>query len=269
MGLNKKVTLHEVIGRDYKKEVTALASEMAGGAKSGSQQAFGNYKKALKTFIDNLSEEAMAQAEVERQRWEAEGKPDDIKVRFVTWNVCLFFHLLSDILLAILKNTERTIFAQQQKCNSGNLAHGSCFGNSTRTRLEFNSMTGRSGSASADESVIIIWDTSHGYNPDIGDLNLLSFAEMFPEEFKIFEKAFVQYMKYVGEVQAGNVTEEARHRPVKSLLELRTDDQGFPLLPPAASDPTKDTLDYQKHLMRSFLTAHYSKIHFLSEQDIF
>lgn len=80
---HKKITLHDIIGREYKKEVTALASEMAGGAKSGSRQAFGNYKKALKRFTDTLPEEARAQAEEEKQRWEAEGKPEDIKIRFV------------------------------------------------------------------------------------------------------------------------------------------------------------------------------------------
>ena len=88
LGLNKRVMLQEVISRDYKQEVTGLASEMAGGAKSGSKEAFGRYKKALKTFMDGLPEEVKAQAEVERQRWEAEGKPEDIKVQFVTWTVC-------------------------------------------------------------------------------------------------------------------------------------------------------------------------------------
>ena len=77
-----------MISRDYKREVTELASEMAGGAKSGSREAFGSYRKAMKSFMDTLPEDAKAQAEVERQRWEEQGKPEDIKVRFVTWNVC-------------------------------------------------------------------------------------------------------------------------------------------------------------------------------------
>ena len=88
LGLNKRVTLQEVISWDYKQEVTGLASEMAGGAKSGSKEAFGRYKKALKSFMDSLPEDVKAKAEVERQRWEAQGKPEEIKVRFVTWNVC-------------------------------------------------------------------------------------------------------------------------------------------------------------------------------------
>ena len=81
--LNKKVTLGDVIGREYKSEVNALACEMAGGANSGSKEAFGNYKKALKTFTDNLTEEAKAAAEVERKRWEMEGKPEEVKIRLV------------------------------------------------------------------------------------------------------------------------------------------------------------------------------------------
>ena len=76
--------MQEVISQDYKKEITELASEMARGAKSGSQKAFGSYKKALKTFRDSLPEEAKAEAEVERQKWQARGKPEDVKARFVT-----------------------------------------------------------------------------------------------------------------------------------------------------------------------------------------
>jgi hypothetical protein len=83
LSLQKKVTLQEVIGRDYKTEITALASEMAGGAKNGSKEAFGNYRKALKSVMDSLPEDAMADAEVERKKWESEGKPDEVKIRFV------------------------------------------------------------------------------------------------------------------------------------------------------------------------------------------
>ena len=67
LGLNKRVMLQEVISWDNKQEVTGLVSEMAGGAKSGSKEVFGRYKKALKTFMDGLPEEAKAQVEVERQ----------------------------------------------------------------------------------------------------------------------------------------------------------------------------------------------------------
>ena len=88
MGLHKKVTLQAVISQDYKREVTELVSEMAGGAKSGSREAFGSYRKAMKLFMDSLLEDTKAQAEVERQRWEEQVKPEDIKFWFVTWNVC-------------------------------------------------------------------------------------------------------------------------------------------------------------------------------------
>ena len=116
---------------------------------------------------------------------------------------------------------------------------------------------------------MLTWDFSHDYNPSIGDLpNLLSFEEKFLDAFAMYKKAFVQYMQYVSEVQDGTSTEDMQRRPVKSLMELRTNDLGFPILPPAVSDPKKDTLDYHKQLVRSFLTAHYSNIPFLSEVDV-
>ena len=52
------------------------------------KEAFGRYKKALKSFMDSLLEDVEAKAEVEWQRWEAQGKPEEIKVWFVTWKVC-------------------------------------------------------------------------------------------------------------------------------------------------------------------------------------
>ena len=74
-------------------------------------------------------------------------------------------------------------------------------------------------------------------------------------------------MQYVSEVQDGTATEEMQQRLVKLLIELQADDLGFPILPPSVSDPMRDILDYQKHLIRSFLMAHYSNIQFLSEVD--
>src|SRR6266700_3611923 len=44
-----------------------------------------------------------------------------------------------------------------------------------------------------------------------------------------------------------------------ALIELNTDNRGYPILPGPNSDPTKDGLEYQKRLLRSFLTNHYSK----------
>ena len=74
-------------------------------------------------------------------------------------------------------------------------------------------------------------------------------------------------MQYVSEVQDGTAMEEMQRRPVKLLIELRADDLGFPILPLSVSDPMRNILDYQKHLIQSFLMAHYSNIQFLSEVD--
>jgi hypothetical protein len=102
--------------------------------------------------------------------------------------------------------------------------------------------------------------TSHDYNPEIGNLpNLLRFEDKFPEAFKLCEEGFIQYMNYVAEVQAGTIVEEVRRRPGKTLIELATDEEGYPILPDAGTDPATNVLDYHKRLIRSFLTAHYGK----------
>jgi len=61
--------------------VSALASEMAAGAASGSQAHFAKYATALATFKDSLSEEQLAAAEEERKIWDVKGLPDDIKIK--------------------------------------------------------------------------------------------------------------------------------------------------------------------------------------------
>jgi len=105
---------------------------------------------------------------------------------------------------------------------------------------------------------------SHDYNAELGDIdNLRSFEEKFPEEFQYFEKGLIKYMRYVEELESGTIVEEPKRQSAKTLMELETDDTGYPLLPSAVSDPTKDRLEYQKRLIRSFLTNHYRKwVHF-------
>ena len=77
----RKVSLLQVINRDYKAEVTALASQMADGAVSGSQAHFAKYATALAAFKDSMSEEQLAAAEEERKIWDVKGLPDDIKIK--------------------------------------------------------------------------------------------------------------------------------------------------------------------------------------------
>ena len=102
---------------------------------------------------------------------------------------------------------------------------------------------------------------SHDYNGELGDIaNLRPFEEKFPQEFQDFEMAFIKYMHYVEELQNGTIVEEPKRQSAKILIELEMDDAGYPVLPAAGSDPTKDRLEYQKRLIRSFLTHHYRKL---------
>ena len=99
----------------------------------------------------------------------------------------------------------------------------------------------------ADLSLVIhgyhscLLSNSHDYNAELGDIpNLRPFEEKFPEEFQDFEKGFIKYMRYVEELESGTIVEEPKRQSAKTLVELETDDTGYPLLPGAGSDPTKD-----------------------------
>ncbi len=105
---------------------------------------------------------------------------------------------------------------------------------------------------------------SHDYNAELGNIpHLQSFEEKFPQEFQDFERGFIKFMHYVEELESGIIVKEPKRQLVKTFIELNTDNSGYPILPGPDSDPTKDGLEYQKRLLRSFLTTHYSKcIHF-------
>ena len=70
----------------------------------------------------------------------------------------------------------------------------------------------------------------------------------------------MEYMRYVDELDNGTIVEEPKRQSAKTLIELEMDGAGYPVLPAAGSDPTKDKLEYQKQLIRSFLTHHYRKL---------
>jgi hypothetical protein len=76
----RKVTIGQVIGRNRKAEVSALASEMAGGAAAGTQAYFAKYALAVKAIKDQMTKEELAAAEVERLAWEETGLPEDVKI---------------------------------------------------------------------------------------------------------------------------------------------------------------------------------------------
>ena len=76
----RKVTIGQVIGRNRKAEVSALASQMAGGAPAGTQAYFAKYALALKAIKDEMDEKELAAMEEERRVWEEQGLPDDVKI---------------------------------------------------------------------------------------------------------------------------------------------------------------------------------------------
>lgn len=85
---------------------------------------------------------------------------------------------------------------------------------------------------------------------------------MFPEATQTFEAAFIEYIAYVERLIAGLATDNFKKmRSPKELLELATDPKGYPVLPPPGE---KESLDVMKHLIRSFVSAHYRKITFPS-----
>lgn len=77
----RKVTLLQVINRDHKAEVSALAKELSGGAQSGSQEHFSKYATALKTYKERMTAEELAAAEQERKLWDDKGLPEEIQIK--------------------------------------------------------------------------------------------------------------------------------------------------------------------------------------------
>jgi hypothetical protein len=74
---------------------------------------------------------------------------------------------------------------------------------------------------------------------------------------------FVQWIKHVQEVTArpGEIPAQPM-RTQRATIELDTDEMGYPLLPPAPTGKTQETLQAQKDLIRSFLVMHYRKLPF-------
>lgn len=60
--------------------MSALASELAGGAPAGSQAYFSKYAVAVKAIKDQMSKEELAAAEAERLAWEEKGLPEEVKI---------------------------------------------------------------------------------------------------------------------------------------------------------------------------------------------
>lgn len=112
----------------------------------------------------------------------------------------------------------------------------------------------------------IIWNPielafSHDFNPDIGGIvGLKPFAELYPEAFVAFENAFWEYVKHITELEKGPRAPEIRkNRNKPPALELVRDGGGFPLIPDPRAGDNAEGLLYQKQIVRTYVTLHYSK----------
>ena len=91
-------------------------------------------------------------------------------------------------------------------------------------------------------------------------MGLEPFQVLFPDAYAAFEQAFIEYIKHIKDLQKAS-GEEIVHlaKGPKQALDLASDGNGFPLLPPVSVGPKADGLKYKKHLVRSFIAIHYSK----------
>lgn len=75
----RKITLNQVLARDYKAEIKAIATDLAAGARSGSQGHFSNWTRATAVFKAGMSATQLEAAEAEQVKWESEGLPIDMR----------------------------------------------------------------------------------------------------------------------------------------------------------------------------------------------
>ena len=91
----------------------------------------------------------------------------------------------------------------------------------------------------------------------------MAFEERHPEAYTAMALAMKEYSKYVIDLEvedgSGCTPAPMAGRQKKSAITLEQNPQGFPILPETEDEDTEDDLEYQKRLIRAFLTDHYSK----------
>jgi len=110
----RKVTLLQVINRDHKAEVSALAQELAGGAKSGTTAHFSKYAAALASFKAGMTEEELAAAEEEQKLWDEKGLPEEMKVNNASKHSKQLMFFSAD---SLYKNTGQRVLAWEYHRN--------------------------------------------------------------------------------------------------------------------------------------------------------
>ena len=112
-----------------------------------------------------------------------------------------------------------------------------------------------------------LMDLTSGRHDNVGavtDREIDSFEERHPDAYATFALAMKEYSKYVNEeaAQDGEAaaapSAAARRKP---RITLEHSPLGFPIIPhPQATPEEEDGAEYQKRVLRSFLTEHYSEI---------
>jgi hypothetical protein len=71
--------------------------------------------------------------------------------------------------------------------------------------------------------------------------------------------AMKDYATYVTEIESGETPEAAASGPSRPRprIDLEHDAAGFPIIPEQAENDDMEGLEYQKRVIRTFLTDHY------------
>ena len=83
LSLTHKASLKQVACHIYKKEIAAIASRRANGARPGTQQYMPIFQAAINEFMETLDENAIVALENERADRMIAGQPTEIKRRTV------------------------------------------------------------------------------------------------------------------------------------------------------------------------------------------
>ena len=83
LSLTRKASLKQVACHIYKKEIAAIASRRANGARPGTQQYMPIFQAAINEFMETLDENAIVALENERADRMIAGQPTEIKRRTV------------------------------------------------------------------------------------------------------------------------------------------------------------------------------------------
>lgn len=83
--LEKKLSLRRVIAREKAEELHAKVLEDDPDIKKGSTQYLGKFQKVLSSLMESMSAECKAEMEGERAKWEKEGPPLELRLKWANF----------------------------------------------------------------------------------------------------------------------------------------------------------------------------------------